>query len=307
MLGRRARPARTWRRVQSTKQPQLFSRRIARRRHLWWGEWPRWRALRTYRDTLHRGRERYTYRRRDDPDDAWRCCAFWQRTLVGKWNGREFAARHGCRLPALYWCGYAPTGLSRLTLPDAFVVRPLFGTTRRGVYVVAHGRELLRKAAAAAPALRRRILASSTMPWTAPTLVEEFVKTEDGRYELPVEYKCYTFGDVVAAIEVIERRDAYAGGAKHRYYTAAWEPFADAMNVVLPQAAPRDPPRCLDEMLRIAPRLGAALGTFMRIDFFSTPEGCVFNEFSSTPHEGYTPYADELLGALWDEKFPERT
>jgi len=291
---------------------ELFSARIARRLGLWWGRWPRWREPRTYRDAVHRLRERYTCRRRDDPEEAWRCCEFWQRTLIGKWNGREFAARHGCRIPELYWCGYAPAKLYLAPLPDAFVVRPLWGAVRRGVYVVADGQELLRKQPASASEFRRRILTSSLMPWTTATLLEEFVKTEDGRYSLPLEYKCYTFGDVVAAIAVIERRDVYAGGAKHRYYTPAWEPFADPMNVALPQAAVRNPPPCLDEMLRLAVRLGTAFGTFVRIDFFSSVHGCVFNEFSSTPWrgrtaKGYTRYADELFGALWQEKFPQCT
>jgi hypothetical protein len=53
--------------------------------------------------------------------------------------------------------------------------------------------------------------------------------------------------------------------------------------------------------------MGAELGTYMRIDFFATDGGCVFNEFSSAPGrgEGYTPYCNGVFGALWAERFPD--
>src|SRR5215212_1161545 len=120
-----------------------FSRRLASRRRLWWAR-PRPSQPRAIPELLHRLRERRTFRSRDDPLEAWLCCGFWPRTLVNKWNGREFAARHGCALPALYWWGSNPARAPIESLPSRFVVRPVFGTDRRGVLVVAEGRELLR-------------------------------------------------------------------------------------------------------------------------------------------------------------------
>lgn len=304
-----ARDSGAWR---VTVQPG-FSERIARRHRLWWRSGPQpLYAWRTYRDALHWQREKRTSRTRDDADEAWRCCAFWQRSLVNKWNGREFAARHGCTVPELYWRGrraFAPAALRRASLPRHFVLRPVWGSGRRGVYVVTDGRDLLRDQAASPAELGARLLRSSPRSWTAPVLLEEFVRTEEGHYRLPLEYKCYTFGDTVAAVEMIERSSIYAGGARHRYYTPDWKPFADPVNLGLPPLPHADPPRCLDQMLRNAVRLGAAFGTFVRVDFFSTDRGCVFNEFSSTPGKGtaYTPYGDELLGALWTAKYPHAT
>ena len=46
-----------------------------------------------------------------------------------------------------------------------------------------------------------------------PVLVEEFIKTETGEYELPIEYKCHVFGETVGAIEVIRRLDDTGEGA----------------------------------------------------------------------------------------------
>jgi hypothetical protein len=97
--------------------------------------------------------------------------------------------------------------------------------------------------------------------------------------------------------------------ARRLFYTTDWQPIADRMHIFLPPSEPRDPPRCLDEMLRLATRLGTALGTYMRVDFFATPRGCVFNEFSSTPADGdnFTAYCDDIFGGYWEEKFPHAT
>jgi hypothetical protein len=286
---------------------QTFSQRIKARRRIWWGQPPQPGEWGVMRYTPHRVRELSALRRRDDAEDAWRCCAWWQRKLINKWNGREFALRHGGRVPALYWCARLPSQRRLGALPSHFVIRPMWGSRRRGVFVVAEGRDLLRGEPFSAAVLRRSILRSGLLTKALPVMAEEFIRSEDPRYQLPIEYKCHTFGDTVAAVEVIERETTTK--ARRRFYTAEWQPIADQMHTYLPQSEPRDPPRCLDEMLCLAVRLGAVLGTYMRVDFFATPHGCVFNEFSSTPADGdnFTPFCDDLVGGYWDEKVPNAT
>ncbi len=285
---------------------QTFAQRINARLRLWWGHPPRRREWRR-RYAVHQLRERYTLRSRDDPDDAWRCCAFWQRTLISKWNSREFVAKHGGRVPALYWRQHVPSRGQLAALPSHFVIRPVWGTSRQCVYVVAAGRDLLRAEPFSAAVLRRSILHAGRLAWTLPILAEEFVRSEDGQYRLPVEYKCHTFGDTVAAVEMIERTGANTG--QHRYYASDWRPMPDPMNTILPQAELTDPPRCLAEMLALARRLGTAVGTYVRVDFFATDRGCVFNEFASTPANGrgFTAFCDDLFSRLWEDKFPDAT
>lgn len=286
--------------------PQTFAQRINERLRLWWGQPPGRREW-LRRHSVHQLRERYVLRRRDDPDDAWRCCAFWQRTLINKWNSREFVAKHGGHVPALYWCAHLPSRARLGALPSHFAIRPVWGTSRQCVYVVAEGRDLLRGEPFSAAVLWRSILRSGRLAWTLPILAEEFVTSEDGRYRLPVEYKCHTFGDTVAAVEMIERTGAST--ARHRYYASDWQAMPDPMNTILPQAGLTDPPRCLDEMIDLARRLGSAVGTYVRVDFFATDRGCVFNEFASTPANGrgFTAFCDDLFGGLWEEKFPRAT
>jgi hypothetical protein len=285
---------------------ETFSQRLASRNRLWW-DWPAWSEWRASREMIHRLRERRTFRSRDQPDQAWRCCRFWPRTLLNKWNGREFAAKHGCALPELYWVGSDASAAPIETLPSQFVVRPVFGTGRQGVRVVADETELLRNEPASGPEVRGKLSQARRYLMRTPFLIEEFVRSEDGRYQLPIEYKCHTFGDTVPAVEVIVRTGPKQG--KHRFYTPEWEPWSDPMNVSMPRAELTEPPQCLDEMVSLAVGLGTELRTYVRIDFFATDRGCVFNEFSSLPWGGknFTPHCDELFGALWAEKFPDAT
>lgn len=283
-----------------------FCGRLVKRQELWWGEPFRWGHARAYRDALHRARERLALRSRAEPDTAWQCCPQWPRTLVNKWNSREFAQKHGCRVPALYWRGRRIANVPFASLPARYVVRPVWGTVRTGVHVVADGLELLRNVPATDVDIRRRLYREHGPLAATPLLIEEFVPAEAGEGRLPIEYKCHSFGDTIAAVQVIERAGPRTG--IQRYYTPRWESFPDVMDTNYPLAPPRAPPRSLDEMLGAARRLSKAIGTYMRIDFFDSAEGAVFNEFSSTPQVRtlpFTRYCDEMFGALWQQRFPE--
>jgi hypothetical protein len=132
-------------------------------------------------------------------------------------------------------------------------------------------------------------------------LLEERIRPVEPDRALPIELKLHTFGPVVAAIERNDRRPAQP--AAHRYYTPAWVPFDDPMNTeIMIDRVVEEAPPVLEEMLALAARIGAAIGTYVRIDFFHGAGGLVFNEFAATPGPGkFTPYCDELFGRLWAE------
>jgi hypothetical protein len=285
----------------------VFSERLKRRSLVWWGKPNKWRNRESYRHLLHRLKENYTLRSRDDPEARWHCCDFWQRTLSNKWNAREFVQRHGVRVPDLYWHGRRVGGLRLDALPEHFVLRPVVGDSRRGVYVFAGETELLREKRYTKDSLMSELQRTRGRLSRFPLLVEEFVRTERGEYQLPVEYKCHTFGETIGAIEVIKRvNDATA---MFGFYSPEWKRFEDKMNAkcVLPYEA--DPPQCLDEILTNARRLGVLYGTYVRIDCYATNRGCVFGEFSTTPDagRGFTPFAEQYFEDLWQATFPNRT
>lgn len=271
----------------------LFSQRLKTRQRLWWGKPNKWRNRESYRHLPHRFKENYTLRNKDDSDERWHCCDLWQRVLSNKWNSREFAQKHGCRVPALYWYGRRVGALPITALPEHFVIRPVWGDSRRGVYVVAGDRELLRQRVYSQAQLMAELRRDRGSISRFPILVEEFVKTEAGEYTLPVEFKSHTFGDTVAAIEVGRRTGT--ANAQFALYTPSWTRLQDRMNV---NDVPGDfvpPPKCLDEILTYARRLGVAYGTYVRIDFYATDKGCVFSEFSTIPAGGcgFTQFVEQ--------------
>ncbi len=284
----------------------LFSERIRTRQRLWWAQPNKWRNRESYRGLFHRFRDTHCLRSKSDAEQQWHCCRFWQRCLNNKWNAREFVQRYGCRVPELYWHGRRPGALPIRALPAHFVIRPSWGAAGAGVYVMAHGRELLRERAYSEETLRTALRRDQGWVSRFPILVEEFVRSETGAHVLPIEYKCYVFGATIGAVQVVQRNGCEA---RHRFYTPSWDVFEDEMSTHNPPAEPLDPPRCLEDMLACAKRLGEAYGTFVRADFYATPAGCVFGEFSSTPMNGreFTPFADRYFGELWDATFSDRT
>jgi hypothetical protein len=236
-----------------------------------------------------------------DPDESWRCCPNWPRQLLNKWNGREFAVRHGATVPELYELVGHTRHLVPESLPSPCVLRPLRGTNDRGVAVLVDGRELI--ADEDCPPGR--------LPsWLGrgPYLLEEFVGRADGSMRLPVEYKCHTFAGRVAAVQVIERRSRRPKINYQRHYTPDWVAFYDPMSRSGCVADPEEAPPFLEDMLGASARIGAAVGTYMRVDFLGGESGAVFAEFSSTPGlsgPGVTPFCDELFGRLWDEECPD--
>lgn len=277
-----------------------FSQRLQTRKRVWWG------GLGSGRP-LHRIAELAVRRSRDEPDARWHCCAHWQRRLSNKWNGREFALKHGMRVPALYWYGRRTAALPIASLPPQFVIRPVHGAGGRGVHVVAGDRELLHGVALPRADVRQALRQAFGRLSRWPLLVEEFARGEDGSLGLPTEYKCYAFGGSVAVIQVVQRTRQHA--ARHRFYAPDWTPIDDHVQTDNPLAPLGEPPRCLDEILRGASALGAACGTFMRVDCFATDSGCLFDEFATTPNDGrgFTAYADAYLGDLWQRTFPDCT
>jgi hypothetical protein len=227
--------------------------------------------------------------------------------LSNKWNAREFARKHGCSVPALYWYGRRPAHLSLEKLPSNYVIKPALGQSCRQVYVMSADIDLMHRRRLAAPELRAHLIDTYGRVSLVPILVEEFVGAQE-LGKLAIDYKCHVFGDVVAAIEVVVRESAQH--ARYMFYTADWEPFTRPL--VTAKYEPgcyQPPPHCLDEMLRHARALGIAYGTFVRADFYVDARGAIFGELSTTPNNGngFTDYADRYFEELWREKFPTQT
>lgn len=302
-----------------------YSQRVARRLEVWWQKPRDYRNPATYLDYLHQLRERTTFRSQSDPEEAWHCCAHWPRSLINKWNSREFAQRHGSKVPELYWYGRNLGRVPFESLPERYVIRHTFGSGRKRVYVLSGDREVTLGRAVSVVEMRARLGGPFRNLFRGRLLVEEFVGgAPGGCCELPLECKLFMFGDVVGAIEVFRRSrrrlapPSYTEGlglTEHRCYSGAWEPFDDPFFREeylrrsyghAPATDPSPAPDCLRDLLAEGRRLGLACGTPIRVDFLIGDKGPVFNEFATTPAIGaFTPFADAYLGRLWQECLPD--
>ena len=280
----------------------MFSQRLIERKDTWWSK-PVLSSPRSCLDYLHRYRELLTLRSCHDPEDRWRCCSLWHRSLSNKLNSREFAQRHGCRVPDLLWCGSRIDRLPLDELPRRFVIKPAFGHSHERVFVMVNGTNLLDGAEYTDAQLRRELRRVFGAFDPMRVFVEAFVEKDASTDILPIEYKFHAFGSRVAAIQAL-RREA-TKPLKGRAYTTDWEPVPDQFNI---QVAPDEligRPDCLDEMLEYASRLGVAFGTYVRIDLYESAAGAVFGEFSSVPGNGrgFTPYVDAYFEACWQQTY----
>jgi hypothetical protein len=289
-----------------------FGERLRRRYALWWGPagpwWtPRGFRLRVHRRGLrrvHRSGEMQVLRYRTSPEQVWRFCRYWQRTLLNKFNSREFVQRYGCRVPALYWYGRHLSELPIDALPDCYVIRPVVGASSRRVFAVTDGHELMSDTRLNKSDLRDQLRGEFGEVTTEPVLVEEFVHSPGRSGALPREYKLHVFGDRIAAIEAQHR--AGRKPKMQRQFDADWNPLPEPIHTRVPSGGAFDPPRSLDEMIRCVRRLGVALGTYVRVDYYDTDQGPVFSEFSSTPGSGtqHTRFGDDYMGRFWSEVYP---
>jgi len=285
-----------------------YSERIHKRLRVWWQKPRDLRDPNTYTDYLHQLRERSSSRRRDDSEESWRCCPHWQRSLSNKWNAREFAVRNGCQVPELYWYGRNLRDLRFESLPDRYVIRPTFGHSREGVYVFCDGLDLLTARSIGRAEVCHTLGGVLRRLLNGRVLVEEFVSDPASKCRLPLECDLHMFGERIGAIQVIHR-SAVKGRTRHRWYSDSWQPFSDQMNPKLPLADPIPAPSRLAELIRAGQRLGRAYGTYVRVDFLVTETKVVFGEFATTPGggRGFTPFADQYLGGLWQGAFPGET
>ncbi len=277
----------------------MFSQRIQQREQLWW---------KTKHPNIHSKKYCHGLLTRDAPEAQWKCCPFWQRKLNNKWNGREFAARHGARLPQLYWSGRAADQMPFDELPSHYVVRSTSGSNKKGVLVMADGTSVYEQKSYDRSALKARLQQLLERGFSnTQLLVEEFVRNEAGAFKLPRDYKFDMFGDVIASILVINRgRDGRSEETTTTYYDADWKQLPFEVFTQLRQGPEQAPPACLDALKELARRLGRAHETYVRIDLFAGEDGPVFGEFSPTPGAGrcFTPEADRYFESFWCEHFP---
>ncbi|WP_347159733.1 ATP-grasp fold amidoligase family protein [Pontibacter chitinilyticus] len=236
--------------------------------------------------------------------EEWQSVDHWQRKLSNKYNARLFAQMHGCRVAALYWRGRDLSQLDFSSLPDQYVIRPTIGHSCNLVFLMDKHMNHMDKRFYSEADLKKIMAAALKQNPYQTFLIEEFVRSEQGEYKIPVDYKLSLFNGELAVINVINRMSPKAGLSSS--YDENWNMLEDICQLY--QHAPyQEPPACLPEMISFAKKLSKAYEIFIRIDFYATDKGAVFGEFTPTPGRGngFTAKADQMLSDYWNKYCPD--
>ena len=241
----------------------------------------------------------------NDPIEKLKDADNWQRKLSNKYNSREFAKKHGCKVPELYWRGRDINKIPMNDLPKQFVIRPTIGHSCNHVFLINDEVNLMDRQVYSKEALLRILAAEIKKNAYLEFLIEEFLKTEQEEYKIPIDYKFFMFGEEVATILVVNRLMPPVG--LNSFYDINWKRIK-TINNTFPNDSDQKPPDCLNEMIECSRKLGKAYETFVRIDFYATDKGAIFGEFTPTPGLGknFTKYGNKLLGDYWNKVYNEK-
>ena len=229
------------------------------------------------------------------------CCKYWQRKLSHKENAKYFAQMLGVPVAELYWVGSDPTKIPFDKLPDSYVIRPSKGLNSFCVFTMHKGYDGKNQRKYQPEQLVQEMQKYQKKNPSCRFLVEQYVRSEQGKYTVPTDYKIHMFLGRVAAVQRVTESNHKRG--KHMLYDENWKTFPERYLECYPADQVRNPPKDLAEMIHYAKVLGKAYGTYIRVDFFQTDQGPVFCEFTPTPCVGLhvTESGNKYFIKLWKQ------
>jgi len=235
-----------------------------------------------------------------DAIEKWKDVENWQRKLSNKYNSREFAKRHNCKVAQLYWRGRDLNSLDFSSLPCYFVIRPTIGHSLSHVFLMKNSVNLMDGKTYSTEDIKEVLTNALSDNKKVEFLFEEFIRTECGDYCIPDDYKFYMFNGQVGCIQVINRINNKQGCTT--WYDENWKLLPN-LTTNFPDGKEQSSPRCYEEMLHMAKAISKSYKIFIRIDFYATDKGVVFGELTPTPAlgKGFTCEGDKLLSRYWDK------
>ena len=237
-----------------------------------------------------------------DPMEKWKEIDHWQRLLENKLNAKEFAKKIGCKVAELYWTGGENefVGLEFSNFPTNFVIKPVIGQSSEGVFIMRDGFNLFDEQKYSNEELKAAITGLFQENPKLELIIEEFLPNEEGKFEIPNDYRFYMFNGYLTFIRLDKRRKLER--ERVSFYTPEWSlidhRILEFANVVHKDA----PPLHLNEMIENARKLSKQYEIFVRLDFYDSSDGPVFGEFTSIPRQGrgFTTYGSRKLIAAWN-------
>ena len=225
--------------------------------------------------------------------------------LSQKLNMRRFAGAMGQPLPRLYGAPGTLDSVAWDDLPPDLVIKPVNDASSKGVIVAVGGRDLM-QGAAITPSLEvytSRLYGQ--LYQTPPEIMIEECLVDVGTHpdtgpRIPRDYKIFAICGHVGEVRIIDRN--YPDGGRSQ---ASFDRNGTRLPPGLqePDNEPDQPlPDGFDALVALAERLSRALPWFLRLDYYLTPSGPVFGEFTTYPNAGLslTPFARRTLLQMWE-------
>ncbi len=235
-----------------------------------------------------------------DPIEKWEDVKNWQRKLSNKYNSREFAKKHNCRVAELYWKGRDYNSIDFDNLPQNYVIRPTNGHSLNMVFLIKNAINLMDGKKYSKEDIKEVMAKALKQNKKLEFLIEEFIRTENGEYKIPDDFKFYMFDGQIGCIQVINRLNNTTGYTS--WYDENWNLLPN-LTTNYPEGKEQPIPKCLPEMIEYSRELSKSYKIFIRIDFYATDKGVVFGEFTPTPGLGlnFTHEGKKLLTDYWDK------
>lgn len=228
---------------------------------------------------------------------------FWKKS-----NAHHWVVAQGVRTPLLYWTGTSGNPPDFASLPKRFVLKPEISHSCRGAVLYDSGTDLMSGQQMRLSDLgdhMRACEAQFGLQNDGMWMVEEFVRDVDSKYAIPRDFKLTSAGGRSHLLYVADRNDDHDRWTSS-WYARPWVRISDRMNTALQLGPDHRQPDNLEALFSISDGLAAKLGVFVRIDWYLTPDGPVFGEFTPFPNHGLanTMVGERALTQLWS-LFPD--
>lgn len=230
--------------------------------------------------------------------------------LTRKMEMQRYIAAAGLPLPEQYQQARGLEGLDWAALPERVVIKPENGASSKGVIALSEGWDHLAQVPVGA-SLRdyaETLYASNFDKPPGRVLAEELLedvdRCRDPALALPRDFKIFTVAGHVAFVRVHDRNasDGKRGLATLDRMGRRLSPAQTGW----PEAPPAPLPAGWDALIAMAEYLSSRLPWLLRLDFYLTPRGPVFGEFTTFPNAGldYSPFGRRTVLQMW-ESWPD--
>lgn len=226
--------------------------------------------------------------------------------LTRKERMQAYISDLGLPLPQQYQSAAALSDLVWDSLPERVVIKPENGASSKGVIVAAGGYDHIANApiGESLSAYAERLYATTFGEASISVLAEEMLRDVaadmDPALVVPRDFKVFAVAGQAVFVRVHDR-NAPDGKRALATLDRDGQPLPSAQKD-WPEAAPAPVPEGYGALIAMAEHISARLPWLLRLDFYLTPEGPFFGEFTTFPNAGldYTAFGRRTVLQMWE-------